>query len=54
MCEHCEALSEVLTECAGKTVAAAVLKRVQPRLHPAQLKIESCSRTEVTPRELTH
>jgi len=48
MCEHCEALRDVFTECAGEKVAEAVMKRVQPRLHAGQLRREPYSLTEVS------
>ena len=34
MCEHCEKLTEVLTELTGPKVAAVIMRRVEARLHP--------------------
>lgn len=33
VCEHCDALDEVLIELTGPKVAAVILKRVRERLH---------------------
>jgi hypothetical protein len=33
MCEHCEALTEVLTELTGEKVAAVIMRRTEARLH---------------------
>jgi hypothetical protein len=33
MCEHCDALTEVLTELAGEKVAAVIMRRTEARLH---------------------
>jgi hypothetical protein len=34
MCEHCEKMSEVLTELTGAKVAGVIMRRVGARLHP--------------------
>jgi hypothetical protein len=34
MCEHCEKLTEVLTELTGPKVAGVIMRRVEARLHP--------------------
>jgi hypothetical protein len=33
MCEHCDVLTEVLTELAGEKVAAVIMRRTEARLH---------------------
>jgi len=33
MCEHCDVLTEVLTELAGEKVAAVIMRRTEQRLH---------------------
>jgi hypothetical protein len=33
MCEHCDALREVLIELAGEKVAAVIMRRTVARLH---------------------
>jgi len=33
MCEHCEALREVLTQLAGPKVATVIMRRAELRLH---------------------
>jgi hypothetical protein len=33
MCEHCDALTEVLTELTGEKVAAVIMRRTVARLH---------------------
>jgi len=33
MCEHCEALTEVLTELVGGKVACVIMRRTEARLH---------------------
>jgi hypothetical protein len=35
MCEHCEALTEVLTELVGEKVAGVIMRRTAARLHGA-------------------
>lgn len=33
MCEHCDVLSEVLTQLTGEKVAAVIMRRVVPQVH---------------------
>jgi|GEM_PF-2134879 hypothetical protein len=33
MCEHCDALTEVLTELTGEKVAAVIMRRAETKLH---------------------
>ncbi|HXZ90989.1 MAG TPA: hypothetical protein VEG61_07995 [Candidatus Dormibacteraeota bacterium] len=33
MCEHCDALTEVLTQLTGPKVAAVIMRRTHARLH---------------------
>jgi len=33
MCEHCDALTQVLSELTGEKVAAVIMRRAQAKLH---------------------
>jgi hypothetical protein len=33
MCEHCDVLTEVLTQLTGEKVAAVIMRRAEARLH---------------------
>ena len=39
MCEHCDALTEVLTQLTGQKVAAVIMTRAAARLHGSSVEV---------------
>jgi hypothetical protein len=49
MCEHCDALTEVLTELTSKKVARVIVKRAAARLHSFDVETVSNNLLVVQP-----